>query len=296
MDLIKQLISAKEGYTDLPLEQILTELIKYEKLSKSDKFKSIMDTPLLQKQMPKCWAAFNGDAQAFWLVQEASRIMQGMAVRPLQIFNDINHVYNPRQQRQMEVIGNINQHRFNYLRIERLPDNYAFDNCFFLVEEAEDNDSTTISVIETNEKTTTIYNGVVTHTTLEEFESGNVVIEPFTYVQGDDKITINTYSNQGNNDYNFAHSNQFQISMHEDNFVYEQKPKVISGRLIQGYQSIVKIAAADMALINMNGENLNVIADLIFKYMAEVAEDDQRVFQDMLSRKTIEVAKEDDNS
>ena len=84
--------------------------------------------------------------------------------------------------------------------------------------------------------------------------------------------------------------------MHEDNFVYEQKPKVISGRLIQEYQSIVKIAAADMALINMNGENLNVIADLIFKYMPEVTEDDQRVFQDMLSRKTIEVAKEDDNS
>ena len=67
MDLIGQLIQNKKNIADVPqmLDDMLNEIIKYEKLSKSPKFQTITESPMLQKQMPTIWRAFNSDSQAY---------------------------------------------------------------------------------------------------------------------------------------------------------------------------------------------------------------------------------------
>ena len=50
MDLIGQLIQNKKNIADVPqmLDDMLNEIIKYEKLSKSPKFQTITESPMLQ--------------------------------------------------------------------------------------------------------------------------------------------------------------------------------------------------------------------------------------------------------
>ena len=49
----------------------------------------------------------------------------------------------------------------------------------------------------------------------DEIEDDKFVIPPFTRSKDNDKITIQTYSVQGNNDYNFAELNDYFVSIPE---------------------------------------------------------------------------------
>ena len=62
MDLIAQLIQNKKNANNVleTLSLLFDEIIKYEKLSKSPKFKKITESTFLQKHLPTICSCYNG--------------------------------------------------------------------------------------------------------------------------------------------------------------------------------------------------------------------------------------------
>lgn len=265
MDLISQLITAKKASSEIPLEATLKELIKYEKLSKSEKFKHITDNPILQKQLPTCWSAFDGNAQAYWILNEASTILQALLVRPLQIFTDLAEHYNKKTRKRMEIIGNITQHEFEYRDLTSLPVDYDYKNKNIFLTEKLDASSTILTVIDMhNEKTTYIYNGTVRG--INDTEHKDQSAEPYKYEANGDYVVIATFSNQGNNDYNFAKTKNYDVSMPKTNqFLYTQRTESD----IQHCESVA-INPDDERLISLKRDDVNILAKMILKYSPPV--------------------------
>ncbi len=267
MDLIAQLINAKKEDKDLQLDKYLTELIKYEKLSKSKKFTHITDSPILQKQLPLCWSAFNRDAHSFWILNEASIILQNTTVNRLQIFDDLDSYYSKKKQRQMKIIENTNHHQFSYVSLASLPKNFNYDNALYLTETTDIDNQISLTIIQTLGNQTKVYSGTINIKDEEQIENEKYVIPPFTYSKDGDKITIKTYSVQGNNDYNFAELNDYFVSIPEyGNFCYLNKKT--------NMQTVIKLSESDIQTLNFYKNDLNKIAELIFKYKMQINEDD----------------------
>lgn len=267
MDLIAQLINAKKEDKDLQLDKYLTELIKYEKLSKSKKFEHISQSPILQKQLPLCWSAFNQDTHSFWILHEASIILQNTTVNRLQIFDDLNAHYSHKKQRQMEIIGNTNQHQFSYISLASLPKYFDYDNALYLTETTDIDNQVSLTIIQTLGNQTTVYAGYINIKDEDKIENEKFVISPFTYSKDGDKITIQTYSVQGNNDYNFAELNDYFVSMPEyGKFCYLNKKT--------NMQTVMKLSESDIQTLNFYKNDLDKVAELIFKYKLQMDEDD----------------------
>lgn len=204
MDLIEQLIAAKKDTYELQIKDMLAELIKYEKLSRSDKFKHITDSPILQKQMPLCWSAFQGNAKNFWLMREVATIMQSMSMRPLEIFNDINNYYPHRKQQQMEIIGNNTQYEFHYYDVESIEvtDTFPFKDAFYLVDKDKETNTATFGIIQQLDHRCNIC--IATMPLNEAIGYVKKTITDFTLSIHGVTITTRVFSIQGNNDYDFA--------------------------------------------------------------------------------------------
>lgn len=265
MDLIAQLINAKKEDKDLRLNEYLSELIKYEKLSKSKKFKHITESPVLQKQLPLCWSAFNQNAHAFWILHEASIILQNTSTEPLQIFSDLDAHYDTKKQRQMEIIGNTNQHQFIYFSLVSLPTPFDYDNALYLTEETQIDNQIALTIIQTSKNITTVYTGTITIKDEETIEKDTAVIAPFKYETDEDTIVIKTYSVQGNNDYNFAELDSYYVSIPESGyFCYCHKET--------GKQYKIKISTSDIQTLNFHKNDLNIMAEIIIKYKSQIKE------------------------
>lgn len=270
MDLIAQLINAKREEKDLQLDKYLTELIKYEKLSKSKKFTHITESPILQKQLPLCWSAFNQDSHSFWILHEASTILQNITMHRLQIFDDLDAHYDKKKQKQMEIIGNTNQHLFSYVSLASLPNNFDYDNALYLTETTDIENQVSLTIIQTLENKTTIYAGYIVVKDEDEVKSDKFVVPPFTCSKDNDEITIQTYSVQGNNDYNFAELNDYFVSIPEyGEFCYLNKETNI--------RNIVRLSESDIQALNFYKNDLNKLAELIFKYKLQINEDGNEI-------------------
>lgn len=267
MDLIAQLINSKKEEKDLQLDKYLTELIKYEKLSKSKKFTHITDSPILQKKLPLCWSAFNQDAHSFWILNEASTILQNVTMERLQIFDDLDAHYSKKKQKQLEIIGNTNQHQFSYLSLVSLPRDFDYDNALYLTETTNIDNQVSLTIIQTLENRTTVYSGYIDIKDEDKIENDKFVIPPFTRSKDNDKITIQTYSVQGNNDYNFAELNDYFVSIPEyGKFCYLNKKT--------NMQTVAKLSESDIQTLNFYKNDLDKLAELIFKYKLQINEDD----------------------
>lgn len=260
MDLIAQLINVKKSSSELPLMDVLTELVKYEKLSRSDKFKHITDTPILQKQLPICWSAFNNDAEAYWLLHEASIIMQAVSTTPLVIFDDLAQHYSKKRQKQLEIIGNTNKYLFVYRTIReyaQVQNHNESEMTISLSNQSEN--GTLISLIIKKNKNFYIYQGEITLD--NDIDTSEKTLTPFTLEQNDDKLIIHAYSNQGNNDYDFGVTNNFFISMPTNaQLAYKNKnnPKDVQ---------IIDLSDDDERTISFHSNDLKTIGKMIFKYM-----------------------------
>lgn len=274
MDLIGQLIQAKKTQTSFPLNDYLKELVKYDKLSRSDKFKHITESPVLQKQLPLCWTAFNGDAQSYFILNEASTIMQTIANHPLDIFTDLAQTYSVRKRRQMEIIGNVMHHRFNYFQLSQLSPTFDFSKAIYLTEKGDDENEIRISVIWTqtinNVGITQVYSGLINLSGVSKVSDGQLVIEPYVKKQDGDFVRIQTYSVQGNNDYAFAETTHYDVSMPDSKtFRYQPKPISINTKSIQGPWKEVILSPEDETLLNIQKDDIDVMGTLILKYLPE---------------------------
>lgn len=274
MDLIGQLIQAKKKQTSFPLNEYLKELVKYDKLSRSDKFKHITESPVLQKQLPLCWSAFNGDAQSYFILNEASTIMQTVANHPLDIFTDLAQTYSARKCRQMEIIGNVMHHRFDYFRLSQLPSTFDFNKAIYLTEKGNNENETRIAVIWTRTVkgvgVTNVYSGSIDLSDASDDDNGQLVIEPYVKKQDDDFVRIQTYSVQGNNDYAFAETTHYNVSMPDSKtFRYQPKPISINNKSIQSPWKEVIMSPEDEVLLNIRKDDIDVMGALILKYLPE---------------------------
>lgn len=270
MDLIGQLIQAKKTQTSFPLNDYLKELVKYDKLSRSDKFKHITESPVLQKQLPLCWSAFNGDAQSYFILNEASTIMQTVANHPLDIFTDLAQTYSARKRRQMEIIGNVMHHHFDYFRLSQLPSTFDFNKAIYLTEKGNNENETRIAVIWTRTVVTYVYSGSIDLSDASDDDNGQLVIEPYVKKQDNDFVRIQTYSVQGNNDYAFAETTHYNVSMPDSKtFRYQPKPISINNKSIQEPWKEVIMSPEDEVLLNIRKDDIDVMGALILKYLPE---------------------------
>lgn len=270
MDLIGQLIQAKKTQTSFPLNDYLKELVKYDKLSRSDKFKHITESPILQKQLPLCWSAFNGDAQAYFVLNEASIIMQNVADHPLDIFTDLAETYSAHKRRQMEIIGNVMHHRFEYFMLSQLPSTFDFNQGIYLTEKGDNENETRIAVIWTQKVVTHVYSGSIDLSDAPDDGDRQLVIEPYVKKKDNDFVRIQTYSVQGNNDYAFAETTHYDVSMPDSKtFRYQPKPISINNKSIQAPWKEVVMSPEDEVLLNIRKDDIDVMGTLILKYLPE---------------------------
>lgn len=260
MDLIAQLINTKKQAT-LPLYDYLKELVLYDKLSRSAKFAHIVDSPLMQKRLPLCWAAFNRDAQAYFILNEASTIMQAIASHPLAIFNDLALRYTARERQQLAIIGNVTQHRFTYSSLRQLPYNYEEHGVLYLTEKSLTDGELHLSVIQTTGHCTTVYQGLLRlNDKADKVAKPTVVIAPYRLKEGGDEVTIQTYSVQGNNNYAFAKTRHYKVSMPDPHtFCYQDKATF--------ELQTVTISENDERTLNLKKDDISVMAHLILQYL-----------------------------
>lgn len=203
MDLIAQLIKNKKQEYDVfeRLNMILDEIIKYEKLSKSPKFKNIKDTPLLQKQLPVIWSCFCNDTINISIFTQAISIVQAISAEPLQIFEDFNQHYTDKEKRNFNIIGNSNNIKYHYHQLAELPSTFDFDDsAIYLTNKIDDIEYFT--VIKQKNNYINIYQGTINIDYV--VEDTKTVYSPYITKKESLELIIYTYSILGNNNYPFA--------------------------------------------------------------------------------------------
>lgn len=202
MDLIAQLIQNKKNVNNVleTLSLLFDEIIKYEKLSKSPKFKNITESTVLQKQLPTIWSCFNGETQNMSAFEQAIAIVQNISDQPLQIFIDFNEHYSKRDRRNLTIIGNVNQTQYNFLEYSQLPATFDFDsNTLYLLNDAPNENEQYLVIVTGDNKVINIYTGLIGRTQKEVY-----AYKPYTFTENGKTLTLYTYSLLGNNDYPFA--------------------------------------------------------------------------------------------
>lgn len=278
MDLIGELIQNKQTDAPLPIKEVLTELIQYEKLSRKDQFKHLADNPMLQKKLPYCWQAFEGSSRMHWLLSELSTIMQTISERELEIFSDLAKHYSKRKQKQMNIIGNAIQYRFNYRTLRGLPHRFDYNNALYLTDERNDNEIHT-AILSINEKDINVYIGVLRATGDEEDDDILESLDPFTYTKDENTITIPTYSIQGNNDYPFAYTQYHHISMPDSSticYTSKQDPST---------QTHVELGRSAIQKLAFNSGELSILADILLTYEPEP--DEKTILRQKLQNKRV---------
>ncbi len=257
MDLIKQLIQSKKNESQVSLQDLIKELTKYDKLSKSDKFKHITESPILQKQMPIVWSAFNKNQEAFYLLLESASIIQELLDYRFVLYDDIDNHYTKKEKTQLKIIGNVKKHEFIYHSLVALPKDMTYEDCFFIIEDYDT--KIKIAIIKEQTNKTDIYQGTISK---DETVIDNITIKPFIFTKDNVQITIKTYSIQGNNDYEYAILNNGQktiyISMPDNNtFNYRYNDENYT----------IKISSQDENLLKFKASNLNINCEMILKYL-----------------------------
>lgn len=211
MDLISVLVNAKEKES-VGIEEYLNELIKYEKLAKLPKFQHIADSPILQKQMPKCWAAFNKDPFAVYMVTELIGCLQTISDTPLVMTTDLQARYTKKEYKQYYTIGLGATKPFKFKEAASMSSEAyqpEIDGRYVLT---EDRDGILYySIIYDDGETYNVYTGNLRNVAKKALNAKQQ-IEPFE-AHG---VSITAYSNQGNNDYDFAETKEAYVSMPEN--------------------------------------------------------------------------------
>ena len=214
MDLIAQLIHNKKNAKGVPttLRTIIKEIIKYEKLARSPKFKSIIESPVLQKQLPEIWNAFNRDTQSMYTLETAMSIIAPLMTEPLHLFEEYKAFYEPREKKQLTIVGNTNAYRFVFEDIRTL----AYDDISDIVENHE-----LLCITETigniyhvimvlfGDKVGKIYHyesreADVAEALEDETAKKQFIPQSYKVKIDDIAVEIKNYSYQGNNEHYFA--------------------------------------------------------------------------------------------
>lgn len=256
MDLIATLINAKTA-DKVSVGEYLSELIKYEKLARNDKFKHITEAPLLQKQMKNCWKAFSGDTEAISMVINLATAMAATNGKPLAIVDDLKNHFSKRRLAQLEIIGLGSGSQFSFNDLGDLSPYDLAESEIYVLTEREGN-MEDISLIVCKESLINVYTGHV------DVSDGAMPVSVSAQISAykNDDVTIFSYSNQGNNDYDFANIGGLAVSMPDGSHIRYKED--------DGKETIKEIDAGDIANMNLHKNDLDILSDVIRKYAKEL--------------------------
>lgn len=205
LDLIEQLLKAKENTDQIDLHRALNEIIVYQKLSKipafadPEKLKQNSRLPLLAK-------ALNGQPFEFWLMNTAIEIASNVDRSVVNLNQIFANEFTKRQSKQLAILGNVRQYAINYYSLQSFDLDNQPDKLLILSNAVPNGKQ--VALIVQGDKFVNIYTGFLGVSDLENKFISNHMIP---YVK--DGVEIKIISNQGNNDFNFAKIGDWDVSM-----------------------------------------------------------------------------------
>lgn len=254
MDLISQIIQNKTSDKKYDLTDILKELIYYEKMSRLKKFQHITESTLLQEKMPICWNAFNNDNEALTLLVESKYIVSELTSKTFEIYKDLNEYYSKKELKHLLILGRIKHPHRSYQSLIDLASNDSYTdvlNNATIISEPFINDQIRIAVITGD----TIFTGAIKNKI--DKKENKLVKKSYKYSQDENIVEIYSFSNQGNNDYNFATLNEYHVSMPNTKLIrYTANKKEFNKVLNEN----------DQRELSINNSDMKAIAKIIIKY------------------------------
>lgn len=260
MDIIEALINTKQSHMHLydDLKAMLSDLIKYQKLSRLRMYKYLyMDNKPNSKLTNLTQTLIKGlTMNPYWLylLTTSLDIISYLDSQfSLDVRNQlINYIGSQRKLKQLAIIGE-NTCKITYTDLFSFSLNN--DTPTLVVTNPLNDQSTSVSIIKlVSTKHIIVYNGIIDDN-IDDDISISTLYKPFKY-QG---VSILTYSNQGNNDYNFAKYKGYSISMPNGHCLQYQNKN-------DKYQ--IELTNAEQQQIQM-AQTLDVIAKIIIKHFVE---------------------------
>lgn len=249
LDLIEQLLKAKENTDQIDLHRALNEIIVYQKLSKipafadPEKLKHNSRLPLLAK-------ALNGQPFEFWLMNTSIEIASNVDRSVINLNQIFANEFTKRKSKQLAILGNVRQYAINYYSLQ----NFDLDNQpdkLLILSNALPNGKQ-VALIVQGDKFVNIYTGFLGVNDLESKFVSNTMIP---YVK--DGVEIKIISNQGNNDFNFAKIGDWDVSMPDNHSFFYVNRKT-------GYTILYNLSDEQVQSLFFNHS-----LDLYCKYIAE---------------------------
>ena len=204
MNILDALIKVKKESSMDDLMKLFDEIIAYEKLSKIAAFRDLKTSETAKQKLPLLAKAYEGDYYSLALCDVAEHIINHVdhqIPEVLQISVDMSN----RKQKQFEMLkkASIN---VVYLALEDYNHERMKDNVIGIFESDVSNDrgEKSFLIIVSQTKTYQIYEGV--YKTDDDKKKKSQELSHTPYIQTEDgiQLVIDTYSNQGNNEYKFG--------------------------------------------------------------------------------------------
>ena len=209
MDMIAEILKRKQRVgNDIPttVYNIVKEIVQYDKLSKTEKFKDL-NHPLVARKCPTLVKAQDASTIEFYLLSELLPVFIQLTGRNIGMLE----LYEMTRQEHI-----LNKSYDVHIFIQEITSLFTRPNEFVAVEEVVDG-ITKLMVVTVSDKSVMIYEGSI------EFDNTitDTVCKPIIVVLGDDRLTLNSYSTLGNNDYHFGYINSKPIRIRDGQLLVE---------------------------------------------------------------------------
>ena len=203
MDMIAEILKRKQKVDyDIPttVYNIVKEIVQYDKLSKTEKFKDL-NHPLVARKCPTLVKAQDASTIEFYLLSELLPVFIQLTGRNIGMLE----LYEMTKQERI-----LNKSYDIHIFVQEITSLFTRPDEFVAVEEIVDGIKK-LMVVTVSDKTVMIYEGSV--------EFGDTIVDtvckPIAVVLGDDRLTLNSYSTLGNNDYHFGYINNKPIRIRD---------------------------------------------------------------------------------
>ena len=194
MDMIAEILKRKQRVgDDIPttVYNIVKEIVQYEKLSKTEKFKDL-NHPLVARKCPTLVKAQDASTIEFYLLSELLPVFIQLTGRNIGMLE----LYEMTRQERI-----LNKSYDVHIFVQEITSLFKRPDEFIAVEEVVDG-VTKLMVVTVSDKSVMIYEGSIV-------------------VLGDDRLTLNSYSTLGNNDYHFGYINSKPIRIRDGQLLIE---------------------------------------------------------------------------
>lgn len=204
MNILDALIKVKKESSMDDLMKLFDEITAYEKLSKIAAFRDLKTSETAKQKLPLLANAYEGNYYHLALCDIAGHIINHVdhqIPEVLQISVDMSN----RKQKQFEMLKNVCIN-VRYLSLEDYNHEAMKDKVIGVFESERPNDrgERSLLIIVSFNKTYQIYEGFYKNETDEEKKQQELRHTPYVQTEDGIRLIINTYSNQGNNEYKFG--------------------------------------------------------------------------------------------